>query len=152
MNQNDNPLVWHYTAKQHLTNITKEELLKVSKVEKELGLKASLWFSRDQYWEPTACKVGFGSFKDPKESLMYQHTLLGAARIGVNEENFSFIGWDDYCKVSKDDPRVLDAMLKKGIESGAKKDNWLCLFQNIPATKWDSVQIFDGKEWKDLPE
>lgn len=142
-------LVWHYTAKQHLDNILKDKLLKVSKVEQDLGLKPSLWFSKDQYWEPTACKVGFGSFKDPKESLLFQHSILGAARIGLEENDFRFVGWDIYCRVSKDDSRVLEAMLKKGIESGAKKENWLCIFENVPSKKWRSIQLFDGKDWID---
>ena len=150
MNQNDNPLVWHYTAKQHLTNIINDELLKVSKVEKDLGLKASLWFSKEQFWEPTACKVGYGSHKDPKEGLIFQHSILGAGRIGVKEDDFNFLDWDTYCANSKDDPQVLNAMLKSGLKNGAKKENWLCLFQNVPSNKWESAQLFDGKEWQDV--
>lgn len=148
----DDSLLWHYTAaKPHLDNIIKDKLLKVSHVEKKLGEKATLWFSKDQMWEPTSIKVpkGLVTYKGI-EGLFFQHMFCGAGRVGVKFSDFNFTSWEKYKKLTPNNAREHIWMENVAEKALAKWENWFCVYHDIPFNKWRKVQKFDGKIWVDV--
>ena len=152
LKDDNDSLVWHYTAaKPHLDNIIGDKLLKVSYVEKKLGEKATLWFSKDQMWEPTSIKVpnGLDTYKGT-EGLLFQHLFCGIGRIGVKFTDFNFTNWNEYKKLNTDKFEELTWMENMAEKALAKKENWFCVYEDIPANKWEKVQKFDGQKWCDI--
>jgi hypothetical protein len=140
--------IWHYTSMEHAKRILKDQLLRVSWIERKWGWKPSIWFSRSTVWEPSATKMM--RFKDTNEVRLLtdeeQFELIGMARFGI-EFTDQLISWDAYKNVSGIPAREYREITKIAKEKGAHPSNWFCSFEDIPLSKCIAIEQFDGEEW-----
>ena len=139
-------LIWHYTSLVHLEMIEKDQCLKVSNAEREFGFNPALWFSKNDFWEPTATKM-----KSNGNCLTINQQLetIGMIRIGV-EFTDNMISWKKYKHFSKMPVQMYDSMAEIGIEKGGNPDDWFCLFSDLPSKYWKTIEEYDGKKWVDI--
>jgi len=141
-------IIWHYTTIEKLESIMKDELLKVSEVERKFGLKPAVWFSKNDFWEPTATKM----LSDGRcLSIDEQYELLGMIRIAI-EFNKQLVSWGKYRYESKINPSFHKTMEESGIEKGGNPKDWFCSFNNIQIEKFLDIEQYDGRKWVSIVE
>lgn len=142
--------VYHYTSSYHLEQILQDGRLKVSKADRNFGIRPAVWFSKNLKWEPTATKMIFDvtSFRTLTEEE--QLNSLGMVRFAVALST-EFISWRRYRHIGKIDPQLHSSMEALGLECGSKPDDWYCLLRNVPLSECISMESFDGLDWQSIP-
>ena len=145
-------MVWHYTTRQQGENIIKDGVIKVSKDDKKAGWKPAVWFSTQQFWEPTACKVinVDGSWLSGDEGMKSQHEIVGIYRFGIIFNATNLTTWAKYQYVSKISLQMYRSMEIAGKRGGGNPSDWFAIFHNIPRSQWKKVEAFDGNDWVTL--
>jgi len=163
-------IVWHYTVIAKLEEIEKDKLIQLASAGWTKDERLAVWFSANPLWENTVAKV----FKsDGTPASLQEHWLLshgqeamvhdedtGAirmehvvapefqpARIGVAVATAPY-RWDDFKRLSGVSPKIARGLYQKALSLGARPGEWYVSFEPVPAEKWLSVQLYDGKEWK----
>jgi hypothetical protein len=144
-------IIWHYTTLSHAKRIVADKFLKVSKVEKSLGLKPAIWFSKNHIWEPTATKMVSDEYGQVRElTIEEQREILGMIRFGIEFDKTKLISWRKYQYQSRIASRLYNAMEEAGIAKGAKSEDWYACFSNIRCDKWLKIEQYDGKQWTEV--
>ncbi len=144
-------LIWHYTYKSAFDSILNDGYIKVSEMEKKMGWRPAIWFSKEQIIEPTALKLAGNSSGITKRlSFSEQQKLFGCYRIGVNQNTEDFMTWGKYKYHGKLPERVHDAMTNAGIQCGGNPLNWFCVFRNVLKSEWKALEFFNGNNWENI--
>ena len=139
-------IIWHYTSGEHFKKIVQEKRLKVSESDRRMGIKPAIWFSKNEFWEPTASKSILKKGRIVQLSMKEQHELLGLVRIGVEFPN-ELISWAKFKYVGKINSHLHYLMELAGIQQGANPSDWYCAFRNVPSCEWVKVEKYDGNKW-----
>ena len=110
-------LVYHYTHLIAGGTIIQDGYLRVSDLEKKQGMRATLWFSKHEIFEPSALKYyqdgnGIKSFK----SMQEQANTVGCVRFGYDDSDFTLHSWKEYCilvNLSRQERRAMEKTQKK---------------------------------------
>lgn len=150
INGNNPEIIWHYTTLQHLYEIIKDGVLKVSYVERQLGdKKPSIWFSKEQYWEPSVYLTNEQSVTGQARMKLLRN-LPGIGRIGIKFSKERFNTWAKYKHVCKLPEDIIQSMEDLQKNDGCNLLNCYCLFNDVKKSEWVSVQKFDGMDWIDI--
>jgi hypothetical protein len=140
----DNHIAWHYTTGQKFLEIVRVGYLDPKATVTLAGERSILWFSRDQYWEPTAQKsLVTGQLLGMIGT--YQHGG-GLVRFGIPQPKL--IGWPDLggkAGISPDQIKILETV---GVEQGATPSNWCGSFGRIRTNKCLIDCLHTSGEWQ----
>ena len=150
INRNEKKLVYHYTHLIAGGTIIQDGYLRVSEFEKKQGMRAALWFSKHEIYEPSALKHfqdgnGIKSF----QSIHEQADTVGCVRFGYDDSDFTLHSWKEYCilvNLSRQERRVMEKTQKK---QGATHSDWFCSFEDIKLEDMSTAEIWIDKwvEW-----
>ena len=141
-------LAWHYTTGRKFKAIAETGALLPTAVgvtsKKERPI---LWFSLEQFWEPTASKAEMqnGAMVDLKMEGTYRRGG-GLARFGVSPTKL--VPWPRLALKANIPPRVRVSLEQVAREEGSEPQRWLGLI-NRPLLLQDveAIEIFDGEKW-----
>lgn len=127
--------VWHYTPWASLPKIVKTGALRPSNAEARHEAPL-LWFSSDQYWEPTATKI----LRTTDGRLLQltfdqQAERFGCVRFGLPSGDIRLLNWSEACRASgasKIDKRALE---RTGAKRGGTHKNWSATLCAIPLSE-----------------
>jgi hypothetical protein len=142
-------MVWHYTTGTYLQQILKTRVLRPTGAGIARGERPALWFSKEQYWEPTAQKA-WGS---PDGSVVLLGMLgtfqraSGLGRIGVDPNRVELCDFETFGATSGIPAADLQAMKHRGRKQGANPRNWLASFAPVPCENWAAVEVYNGTRW-----
>lgn len=112
-------------------------------IEIDQKTKRAVWFSLEQFWEPSANKLGLGS------SLQDLCKIVEVIRIGVNAEVCP-LTWDDYCRDSGHDAKHLRSMKSAAYSCNSRPSTYRLTWEAVPAEQWVAVERLDGDKWVPL--
>ena len=137
-------LIWHYTTRQHLPSILGERKIRT---ENPMFVPPPqlpvTWFSLNQVWEPTACKVPLPADAGP--TMLRDATAAacgGLVRIGVNQSEVPY-RTHHLIKIAQHDRRMVKAMIRCGIRCGASPEDWRFTPNEVPKDRWEAIQFWD---------
>jgi hypothetical protein len=145
---------WHYTTLSVLYEIIKSGVLMPTCYPGADQFRSTLWFSTNPVWEPTSAKrVGLRSHSGGLTMMQRrltkdeQHAILGLARIEAppDLELLPFWRWCD--TVDAPDEWAM-SMMSGGVELGGKPTEWFASFDPLPASRWMSVEVWNGHSWE----
>jgi hypothetical protein len=137
--------IFHYTTGFHLPFILKSGQLKVSEVERKIGVKPpALWLSRNEIWENTVIKRKRNGKQFTKVEL---HRHSGLIRFVLEFKKEKLCSWKKYKYKSNTQPEVYGKMEEIGIAVGANPDDWYASFKNIPLKDCLSCEMWNGESW-----
>jgi hypothetical protein len=151
-NSIEDNLVWHYTTKEHAISIAKMGLLKVTKPP-GCPDKAELWFSKQQFWEPTASKMVnkdgiWAATLGGEFAMNIQVAYSGIYRFGIKYPNSNLMSWSKYKKAGNKTEFEIFLLETTGIEVGSNPKNWLVSLNNISISEVSKIECFNGKTYE----
>lgn len=147
--------LWHYTTGETLRLIVECGEIRPTSVRIDPGERPGVWFSTQQFWEPTAAKRLMGSDgTDRGATLEEMHEFGGGVvRIGVADA-VAPIGWREFCRVSGVSAKTAQALVKAGQKSGASQYDWRWSPDPVPRARWETVErmTFPERRWERLTD
>ena len=144
------PRLWHYTTGVHIPLILDAGKIRA---ENPSFLRPPqipvTWFSLNQVWEPTACKVALPPEAGP--TIMRRATAeacCGLFRIGVDQSVAPF-RVHQLIPIARAERWKVKAYKRVGISFGACPDDWRFTPNEVPEDRWRTIQIWDeaSREW-----
>jgi hypothetical protein len=144
--------LWHYTTGKNFISILRDRYIMPATAGVPRGEKPIVWFSANEYWEPTASKMlraPDGSLKNLTmgETGMYGKGLV---RIGVDRTTAPH-GWDRLRKLSGMSRQISQGLLQAAARNGAKPQEWFGTFDPVPEELWIAVHYYKIDRWVPLP-
>lgn len=151
--QNLQPLLaWHYTTGRHFAAIVETGMLRPSAQHIAKGESPILWFSLEQYWEPTAQKA-----------VRENGDMISVGMLGTYEKGMGLVRFGVYPSRLVPWPRLakqacIPSGLRRGLErsgraQGAVPEHWYGLVgEPLPVSDVDAIDRFDGKNWVRIPD
>lgn len=143
-------IIWHYTTEAHAMDILRDRVIKVSQYDRRSGIKPAVWFSRQQYWEPTACKMFDAVTNDwlgGQKGMKIQHQYAGIYRFGIRFDPRMLCSWAKYVRSSKMPYEEIRYMEECGRERGGDPSDWFASLTNVRSNYWVAVEKFNGKQY-----
>ena len=110
--------------------------------------KPIVWFSTNQFYEPTASKDTIepdGRLSDL--GMMGTHRVFGGlVRIGVLPETAPY-DWRALKELSGMHPLVAKGLYETALRDGSRPGEWWGTFDPVGADDWIAVEAFDGERW-----
>lgn len=133
---------WHYTIALHVESIVADGLLHVTGLAIDPEERPALWFSKNQYWEPTACKGGARTMRETAR------VGGGLVRFGVDAS--SLVTWEEHKRSGGITPKTAAALEATGYAEGSHPRNWLVSYDpiDIGSTR---IEILNGHKWAPMP-
>ena len=126
------PLLWHYTAWEHLAAICESGALKRTNVGAE-GEAPMLWFSSQQQWEPTATKLVVDSARRVQRLTFQQQVeLFGCVRFGLASDDSRILDWKAACALAGTPGKLKRKMEAYGQSVGANPAHWFATAVDVP--------------------
>lgn len=143
--------VFHYTAGVYLDKILASGELRPGAAgsgnPNEPGL---LWFSRNQWWEPTATKMAVDADGRPKPlTLQQQLEEFGCIRFALVADDRRLLQWAKACRyagIKSSEQRKLEAF---GRRKGGLPSDWLAITTPVPLADLRS-EILRGSGWEPI--
>ena len=143
-------LVWHYTTGQKHSLIMESGELQPTTIGVSYPEKGILWFSSNQYWEPTANKGA--KIDGAMVTLSMEETRdngYGLFRYGMRLDRLH--PWKKLIKKSRMSKDVASGLEEVGKEQGADPSHWYGKTTVIPLKRIKSIQTMgDDNQWKDI--
>lgn len=140
------PLAWHYTIGSKFSQIIESQYLDPKKTVTPPDERNILWFSKNNFFEPTAQKAFINQDgKNVSLGIMGNYKLGG----GLIRFGYPVVKLTEYkklCRQAGIQPDVLAALEKVAIEDGAKPSDWLGTLKRIKV-KDCIIDVFNGSEW-----
>lgn len=141
-------LAWHYTTGSHLQKITAAGWLDPKATVQPKNELPVIWFSKNQYWEPTAQKMG--AFDGRLELLGMEGTCergYGLVRFGFPEKKL--IPWPKIARRARIVLTEQREMEARGVAQGATPADWMGAVKRVRVDDC-VVQYFDPglKVWR----
>ncbi len=139
---------WHYTTAKSFLSIVRDGFLVPSPLgygePDELPI---LWFSMEQFWEPTAQAAIL--LNGEVVPLGMDETCRqggGLVRFGLSPERL--IPWPRLGKLANIPSSLRRALAEAAREQGAVPDYWLGIISGpLPLSEVEAIEAFDGKQW-----
>ena len=145
--------IWHYTYTDALLGMLKDGFIRPATGLIGHGERPIVWFSKEQFWEPTVTKgirLTDGSIADLGMSELHSNGF-GLFRIGVDPSTAP-LTWSDIRRESGMEPTTATALSQIARLRGGNPSNWRGTFQPVPISKWEIIECFDGFDWKALDD
>jgi hypothetical protein len=148
-NVNSRPgIAWHYTTGQNFVKIVESNFLMPATTGVGYPEKPILWFSLDQYWEPTASKAVFKNGKI--ETLTMEETLkLGSGLVRFGMPVKKLHQWDKLKKKARINPVIAQGLEASGFKQGANPRRWYGVTKPLSISECSIIEVMDvdSKEW-----
>jgi len=151
-------LAWHYTTGDHFKEIVESGLLMTTSAGCPDNERPIVWFSMNQWFEPTATKMVFENSRPRSLTMQETKTFFnGLVRFGYPP--LKLIPWHDLPKLAGITRHVKRGLEKAGRLQGATPHHWMGSFQAISVddlvievmndqNQWQRVQDVLDEEWK----
>jgi hypothetical protein len=109
--------------------------------------KAVLWFSANQQWEPTACKMRRIS-DGTLERLDMEGTLReggGLVRFGVDRS--TLFHWPRLIKEARIPAKIASGLIRAGKEQGAMHSDWWGSVKPVSVEECAAIEVYDDGVW-----
>jgi len=144
-------MLWHYTSSTHYVSIVKDGLILPATTYVPDEEKPIVWFSDDQFWEPTATKgvqlrdgtIGSLSL----DGMLDRHIL--PIRIGV-DSTVAPHRWSDLKSLSGMSSETARGLASSAKRMGSNPCLWRGTFEAVRADKWMAVEYFNRRDWAPL--
>jgi hypothetical protein len=139
--------LWHYTTKSRLDEIINSGALKVSIANQTNAKeKATLWFSKNPNWEPTATKLAMTESGVKRLTKKEQFDLFGLGRIQI-DENVKLYNWKQFKEFGNANLKLLRKFEEAGIKMGGSPFHWFWTDADVKKDNWLIVEYYDGENW-----
>jgi len=145
-------MIWRYTIYDSFNSIENDGSIQPATTYIPIWEKPIVWFSTEQFWEPTVRKGRIapdGTIQDLSMDGMLEHGIL-LIRIGIDEADAPH-RWAELKLLSGMSPEIARGLASKAKQLGANPSRWRGTFEAVGAEKWKSVEYFDGVAWAPLP-
>lgn len=143
--------IFHYTIGLHIESILREGLRPATEHVPD-GVRPVVWFSAEQFWEPTANK-SWGTGKGLARGLDMRETEQrgrGLFRIEVPESTAK-LRWADYRSLSGDSSAMLRGLAQVARSQRANPSLWRVSFDPVQPEVFIVVEKLDGDTWTTTP-
>jgi hypothetical protein len=141
-------MLWHYTHSDNYVSIEEDGLILPATTYVPVGEKPIVWFSTEQFWEPTALKGWRGDdgiYQLLTLDGMLDHEIL-PIRIRVDPDVAPY-RWSDLKALSGMSDETARGLASSGRRRGANPSRWRGTFEAVCADKWRVVEYFTGRDW-----
>lgn len=147
-------IAWHYTTGRYFIEIVQSGFLDPSKTVTPPRERAIVWFSTNQYFEPTAQKA-----------LSQGATIVflgmdgtfehggGLVRFGIKATDMTLKAWPKLGVCAGMHPQTIAAIEAVGREQGANPAQWLGSFKRIAVKRMTicvAERLNDGFKWVEV--
>ena len=140
-------LLWHYTTGEKFIAIVQDGLIKPTASRIDPRERPAVWFSTNQWWEPTASKTLQSGGKlralNMSETAAYGKGLV---RFGVAAETAP-VSWRQFRMLSGVSPETYRNLVRAGKKHGADPHQWYASFEPVSKDKWLAVEVFQDGRW-----
>ncbi len=146
-------ILWYYTTLNKLVEILAQGQITPSAAGVPRKEKPAVWFSANQTWDPAANLP----WQDPDGStvrLSKDQTFVmggGLARIGIAPQTAPH-DWKTFKQQSGISPKAAKEIYNTAIQGGSRPGQWFASFENVPKSKWLTIEILEGDAWVALPQ
>jgi hypothetical protein len=145
-------MLFHYTTYPSYLSITRDKLILPATAYVPFWEKPIVWFSTEQFFEPTAAK-GWKSYHGPTETLALDGLVehgISPVRIGVNAAVAPY-RWGELKSLSGMSSTTACALASRARDQGANPSKWYGTFEAVNAEKWQTIEYYNGRTWEVLP-
>jgi hypothetical protein len=138
-------IIWHYTHGGNFRRIVNDAVIKRATSGVVAPERPVTWFSVNQRWEATATRVPLlGQRVDEMQRLTHR-ACGGLMRIGIEAQHAPF-GIGDFHREARCKLQIVEDLRRTGIRVGAVPTEWRFSLEDIPATLWKRIEIWDGSD------
>ena len=141
-------MIWHYTVGDNFASIYHSGVIQPATDYIALGEKPIVWFTTEEFWEPTVTKGRRrpdGTVEDlGMRELVAEGFLLW--RIGVAPETAPY-KWPELKKLSGMPSEEAAHLAKIAKDKGGHPSRWRGTFIPVQAESWKAIQFFNRLEW-----
>lgn len=139
--------LWHYTTKDRLEEIINSGELRATDANKTSPTeKATLWFSKNPIWEPTATKMVMTESGIKRLTKNEQFELFGLGRIQIND-NVQVKSWKHFKEFGGGKLKILRKLEEVGVKMGGNPNHWYWSWDNVAQENWLNIEYFNGTMW-----
>lgn len=145
-------MIWHYTYDDNFNSIENDGSIKPATRYIPIWERPIVWFSTEQFWEPTVTKARIrpdGTKQDFSMDGMLELGIL-LIRIGIDEADAPH-RWAELKLLSGMSPVTACGLARRAKQLGGNPSRWRGTFEAVGAEKWKSVEYFDRLAWAPLP-
>jgi hypothetical protein len=144
-------MFWHYTSANHYVSIVNDGMIMPATTYVPVGERPIVWFSTEQFWEPTAAKACHRP--DGTRHLLTLDGMLEQdilpIRIGVDSTVAPY-RWSDLKSLSGMSSETARSLASSGKRMGANPSRWRGTFEVVRAKEWRTIDYYNGLEWVPL--
>lgn len=138
--------IFHYTVGLHIASILCEGLRPATAFVPD-EVRPAVWFSAEQFWEPTANKrLDNGRSLDMRET---EEHGCGLFRIEVPESTAK-LRWADYRQLSGDSSAVVRGLARVARSWRANPSHWRVSFDPVPPDSFIGVEMLARDSWQPI--
>lgn len=144
-------MIWHYTIGESFAAIRRDGLILPADECIAMGELPIVWFSKEQFWEPTVTKAPLlsdGTSEVLGMDGLFKHGIL-LIRIGVDSATAPYT-WSEMKESSGMPPQIARGLASVGRRQGANPSRWRGTFEAVSSDKWKAVEFFTGLDWVPL--
>lgn len=136
---------WHYTTGQNFVQIVKSGVLLPTAAYIARRERPVIWFSLEQFWEPTAQKRLQGRPEELGMQGTYEHGG-GLVRFGVAPAHL--VPWPRLARLARIPSAVQRGLVQSGRAQGATPERWLGMIgRPMSLMDIEAIDVFDGQSW-----
>jgi hypothetical protein len=140
-------LLWHYTTGEKSVAIVQDGLIKPTACRIDPRERPAVWFSTNQWREPTAGKTLQSGGKLRALSMLETAAYgKGLVRFGVAGETAP-VSWRQFRTLSGVSPETYRNLARAGKKHGADPHQWYASFESVGKDKWLAVEVFHDGKW-----
>ena len=137
-------LFWHYTTGLKFRYIVADGAIKAATAYIDPGEKPIVWFSANQFWEETACKLAPDGSQRRLNMLETYECWGGLVRFGVAEKTAP-LDWHAIKELSGMSSRTAQVLYRGAIDQGARPGQWRGTFGARPSVGMGSRRGILGR-------
>ena len=141
-------LIWHYTVGSSFTSIIEDGLIRPATGYIPVGERPIVWFSTEQFWEPTVSKglrLEDGTIEDLGMTRLLELNFP-LFRIGVDPEVAPYT-WSDLKSLSGMSSDVARSLKSTAKARGANPSRWRGTFDPVSSDQWKTVEYLKDGNW-----
>lgn len=135
-------VAWHYTTGACFKQIVETGYLLPSNGLVEPPEKGVLWFSTNQYFEPTACKMD----RSFRLCSMEETMELGGGLVRFGVARSRLHPWKTICRKAKTPLQIRESLERVGREQGATPKEWYCTLKPVPVESC-AIDVMENGIW-----
>lgn len=136
-------IAWHYTTERNFLGIARDGLIRPATAFVPRGERPAAWFTtKDQLFEPTACKGHPSTGQTLSVTEMQEHGLF---RIGVFTDRLK--PWKTFKRRSGISSQMLRALVAQSKSQGSNPDLYWVSFVPVMQDRWSVVEMHYEGAW-----